>query len=47
MKHSTFKRFLSMVLAFAMILSCGFTGVHAAEEIATRIPHTQTTGESN
>ena len=47
MKHSTFKRFLCLVLAFCLILPYCVSGVHAAEEIVTRIPHTQTTGESN
>ena len=47
MKHSTFKRFLCLVLAFCLILPYCVTGVSAAEEIATRIPHTQQSGESN
>ncbi|MBQ7229516.1 MAG: Ig-like domain-containing protein, partial [Oscillospiraceae bacterium] len=47
MKHSTFKRYLCLVLAFCLILPYCVTGVHAAEEIATTIRHTQTEGESN
>ena len=48
MKHSTFQRFFCLVLAFAMVLSCGITGVRAeSTEVATTIRHTQTTGESN
>ena len=48
MKHSTFQRFFCLVLAFAMVLSCGITGVRAeSTEIATTIRHTQTTGDSN
>ena len=47
MKHSNFKRFLCLVLAFCLILPYCVTGVNAAEEIVTKIPHTQTTGESN
>ena len=47
MKHSYFKRFLCLVLAFAMVLPCAVFGVSAAEEVATTIPHTQTTGDSN
>ena len=46
MKHSTFKRIVCLVLAFCLILPYCMTGVHAAEEV-TRIPHTQTEGESN
>ena len=48
MKHSTFKRFVCMALAFVMVLSCGITGVRAeSSEVATTIRHTQTSGESN
>ena len=47
MKHSSFKRFLCLVLAFCLILPYCVTGVNAAEEIVTKIPHTQTTGDSN
>ena len=48
MKHSTFKRILSLVLAFAMILTCGVPGVRAADDtIATTIRHTQQSGDSN
>ncbi|MBR7179761.1 MAG: Ig-like domain-containing protein, partial [Oscillospiraceae bacterium] len=47
MKHSNFKRFLCLVLAFCLILPYCVTGAHAAEEIVTKIPHTQTAGESN
>ena len=47
MKHSNFKRFLCLVLAFCLILPYCASGVSAAEEIATRIPHTQQSGESN
>ena len=47
MKHRNFKRFLCLVLAFCMILPYCVNGVHAAEEIKTKIPHTQTEGESN
>ncbi|MBQ7099015.1 MAG: Ig-like domain-containing protein, partial [Oscillospiraceae bacterium] len=47
MKHSTFKRILCLVLAFCLILPYCVNGVHAAEEIVTRIPHTQTEGDSN
>ena len=46
MKHSTFKRFVCLALAFCLILPYCMTGVHAAEEV-TRIPHTQTEGDSN
>ena len=46
MKHSKFKRYLCLVLAFCLILPYCVTGVHAAEEV-TRIAHTQTEGESN
>jgi len=47
MKHSNFKRFLCLVLAFCLILPYCVTGVNAAEEVITRIPHTQTEGDSN
>ena len=47
MKHSTFKRVLCLVLAFCLILPYCVNGVHAVEEIKTKIPHTQTEGESN
>ena len=47
MKHSRFARFLCLVLVLAMVLPHAVTGVHAAEEIATTIRHTQTEGESN
>ena len=46
MKHSTFKRIVCLALAFCLILPYCMTGVHAAEEV-TRIPHTQTEGDSN
>ena len=44
MKHSAFKRFLSLVLAFAMVLSCGVTGIHAAET-ALVVDDTVTSGD--
>ena len=48
MKHSTFQRILSLVLAFAMVLTCAIPRARAADEtIATTIPHTQQSGESN
>ena len=47
MKHAAFKRVLCLVLAFALLVPYAVTGVHAAQEIATTIRHTQTTGESN
>ena len=50
MKHRTFNRWLCLVLAFAMVLACAVPGIptaKAAQTIATTIPHTQTTGESN
>ena len=50
MKHRTFNRWLCLVLACAMVLACAVPGIptaKAAQTIATTIPHTQTTGESN
>ena len=48
MKHTTFKRALCLILAFALALPGGFASVRAADtEVVTTIPHTQQSGESN
>ena len=48
MKHTNFQRFLCLVLAFVLTMTCGISGVRAAgTEVTTTIPHTQQSGESN
>ena len=47
MKHSKFTRILCLILVLALVLPHAITGVHAVDEIATTIRHTQTEGESN
>ena len=47
MKHSNFKRFLCLVLAFCLILPYCVIDIRAAEETVTTIKHTKTTGDIN
>ena len=47
MKHSNFKRFLCLVLAFCLILPYCVVDIRAAEETVTTISHRQTTGDIN
>ena len=47
MKHSAFKRFLCLILAFVMIVPYCVVDIHASEETVTTISHTTTTGDIN